>query len=861
MGYKVKLINNWNESFVKELISNGEMDLSIAYSHELLNHDFENDDGVDFDNWTSVISGSSSISILDNGGSGNSQCPQLSRVGLSNCYLTQSALTVNKLYALSFQARKISGSDPDPELFIKFGTNQTEISLTDDWTEHNSPILQCMGNSTFSIGVNSDDTAVRIDYLYLIEVTNDFIADDWVLNSGNCGYYGNIQYVSNSAGNDGQIYQYVYGQTNGRKYTLTFDAKSIVGTGRFVEYESGLFDDIIINNTEFQTFTTSFTLGTAPILPVFQADSNATENTNHIAFKNVSLKELPNEDITPSDLEVFGKIKIDPQKLIGEDFFVHTPRKVKITFVNHEFLHNFLEPEGSTQLVYTDEISYILYLNSDGEILESSNPNLFIGDTIGYSSNNVIDSKEVIIKQISKVILLILDDNDEIIFTGLIDKTKTKYDIDTISIIAYDFMYLIKILGEQLIKVVSGVSTDEYFDYIFSQTTINEFIEKIQDITGLSISSNLDFNHGAVEVTPLLQIERNLNDFVEDCYEASGTASYEMIEDMQTSSSWKWHFSGDGDEIYLYRIYINVALIKVYNDGVWVSWSINKCGAIEYTKYSFETGILSVGSTEEYVNQISVGGTSTYNVGQTRWENLYPTGIIDIMEELTKEINDDFIEDISATKNKSVENFVYYLDSADTDDEYVNFKVFKIQEDYYKNLIPINTDTYKYLDLFKTILYLNMKMFSVSGDGEISVLDKNIYDSTAPTIDISDEDLLFEFNVSGKEKKEYISEALTKVYYDFETDGIKYVFTDPGTGKTEFLDTYMKRQYKELFNLFPLFLTCKIKNNYTLEVGSTIGINHSILPSYMCGIWIISECILDEDRFTYKIKAMKYNGD
>lgn len=564
-----------------------------------------------------------------------------------------------------------------------------------------------------------------------------------------------------------------------------------------------------------------------------------------------------------SDVKVFGKIKIDPEKLMGEDFFVHTPRQVKIKFLAHEFLHNFLKPPERDIDDYSHEINYTLYTDEDGNQLFSDDADLLIGDPAPDSNGDTqeIRAKEVIIKQISKIILQVLDNDNNVIFTGLIDKAKTTYDVRTITIIAYDFMYLIKVFGKQLIKVISGITDEQSFDWIQSYLTFNELLNKIRNMTKLNISDVADFSEDSELVSTMPAFYAT----VEERAEGLNNAYF-------SESSVNWAFGETDDIAIAYKVYFIDYITYIAPDqepGEPASparWYLSRKTMVEYSKYYFDDVSFETGADYLVLDyRYKLIGIADEQIALDWWDSNIEYVHRDSKTNRTDTVTNLLFSDIGSTRYKTEDGYVFFVAPIiPTPIQRLNFAIYKIQQDYYKYLMPIFENTYTYLELLKTILYLGVKMISVNALGNIQILDKNIYDSEQDVITVDSAELgklIKPFRITAKESIDFVSEALSIVYWDFETDGAKYVYTDPETGNTELLDTYMKRQYKELYNLFPLDMSTGIrKGTADLVEGSVINVQDTNLPDYQRGLWVVREKLLDEKGRKYKIKASRFKG-
>lgn len=150
---------------------------------------------------------------------------------------------------------------------------------------------------------------------------------------------------------------------------------------------------------------------------------------------------------------------VDGEKLASWDYFRAEPREASFTLLSDNFLKDeFLNPGN--------EIEYI------------------VGEG---------DEEEVIVEGISKVFVKIYE-NEQLIFTGLVDKGDIKYDYHTFEIKCNDFIYLIAMVAEKLLAQVVSTDEDDFgrLNTVGNIFFLNEFIEN-------KIGVNINIDIGQTE--------------------------------------------------------------------------------------------------------------------------------------------------------------------------------------------------------------------------------------------------------------------------------------------------------------------------------------------------------------------------
>ena len=545
-------------------------------------------------------------------------------------------------------------------------------------------------------------------------------------------------------------------------------------------------------------------------------------------------------NISPDDLKLFGKIRVDGEKYIGDDFFMHTPREAIIPFKHNDFLMNFVgRPNPNYE--FSDELKSVLYYDIDGNVLESDNTELAIGDEI---NDVAIASKEILVQQYSKIIIQISNDsNDTPFFTGLIDKSKTDVGLYNVKLHCVDFMELIDKFGEQLIKVINGFNEDNNYDTIVSPSIIAELIDKISGMTNLSIMSDIDY----------LTAPSSVYDFGEF---PTADVIYDgidrVIKEKQRSPYYFFVYTDNSKYCYYCQIYYS-AKFSYVSGGEHLHLYLYT--NIKYFVYDMINETLD----EEWFNRLD-------DVNSVDWEE----GVDDPIEILTNWVKDvigwniDTIKEslydsigTNIIKNIIIDGYTYFVN---------NNVLGKVQQNYYSTVIPIYENTYKYKDLLRTILYLNVISLQVNGFGEIIAINKDIAGSDNVVL-MDSSRILKPYSVKGIESKDFDISPLDIVWYDFVTDGYNYAYVGDD-GKRINLDTYIKQIYNTILSTYPIELSCYIRkiNPQTGNVyyGQSIHLheriyiyNTSAISQRLWGTYVINELLLDDLGYKWKVKALK----
>ena len=523
-------------------------------------------------------------------------------------------------------------------------------------------------------------------------------------------------------------------------------------------------------------------------------------------------------------------IDYDAESYMADDFFLREPREAKIELYRDadDWLRdNFLYQNDN-------EINHVLYLDEDGSIINYNGVDP--GWQINTSPNGVeIVSKEVLIQQFSKIIVEIYDsiDNETPVFTGLVDKSQTTSTHRKITLNCIDFTGLIKIFGEQLIKILTTTEDDEYYQFIVSENIINDLLDKIKKFTKLELQVN---NNTSIYGDPDSIVLDHVNTFSEnDVYielsETSGLVSNNdpnhniygnayvpvwnntaltfklnstddsfIIFSVVQVHTWLQYYGYDYYEIFGYRIYNPIT---------------QTLGDIQY--YVYYTGSSYNGNGWSFP-QIHINAFTTFiNLRGTAYYGEDEDG------ENTVWI---------ASKNISV-NYEYTFH--------------RVYQDRYSVAIPIYADTYKYIELFKTILFLNILTIYADGNGNIFVKSKYFKDEVAgeSTI-INERDIMDGYTLGAIEKDELeMSDALEPIWYDTETEGALY----------DNLDNKMKEEFSELFiSRFPIEFNGEIRYP-SVDIGTYNDISVGSKLDFFNRYWIVVSSKLNKTGHKFKIKA------
>jgi|GEM_PF-2267825 len=506
-------------------------------------------------------------------------------------------------------------------------------------------------------------------------------------------------------------------------------------------------------------------------------------------------------------------IDYDAESYMADDFFLREPREAKIELFRDDddwLRDNFLYQNDN-------EINHVLYMDEDGTILEYEgiDPDLSIGDQL---DGGTIDDKEVLIQQFSKIIVEIWDTNSGIVFTGLVDKSQTSATHKRITLNCVDFTGLIKIFGEQLIKIIiDDPDIEDYYQFIVSINIIDELFDKIKNFTKLEITTS----NGVENYTNGIVTNNNNNLDIND---------YDIIWEPDNQ-----YYNGDVETFQDVSIFASdeEKAFIIYKCFTW-SKTYETSDPQQYTVTDFYLTILAY---EWNVDGISGVNYATYLLAYhgPPGDIVYMTAINAVKQfQTVKLMAAAFIDD------DLLINYVAINSSG-------NYDIIQITQDRYSVAIPIYADTYEYMELFKTILFLNILTIYADGNGNINVKSKYFEDEVegASTI-INERDIMDGYTLGAIEKDEIeMSDALEPIWYDTETEGALY----------DNLDNKMKEEFSELFiSRFPIEFNGSIKYN-SVDIGT---INDIIIGSkleFFDRDWIVISKQLNKTNFSTKIKA------
>jgi len=177
-------------------------------------------------------------------------------------------------------------------------------------------------------------------------------------------------------------------------------------------------------------------------------------------------------------------------------------------------------------------------------------------------------------------------------------------------------------------------------------------------------------------------------------------------------------------------------------------------------------------------------------------------------------------------------------------------------QSYYTASIPLYSNTYKYLDLIKLILFMNNITMYSNTNGVIILKRRDFNYSGATTkLYLNRSEILKPFSVNSIERNNDEIDVLNNIYYS--EDG----YVGPNG---EFLDAYMKQKYQTIFNKIPTEVSFPIRAETesgalrTIEPDSLIIISNNTpeLPRYVA----VTQYLFDKDNFIIDIKGYLYNG-
>ena len=418
-----------------------------------------------------------------------------------------------------------------------------------------------------------------------------------------------------------------------------------------------------------------------------------------IFFPTITLK---NTSIYSDGLKLVD-INYDAESYMADDFFLREPREAKIELFRDDddwLRDNFLYHNDN-------EINHVLYMDEDGTILEYEgiDPDLSIGDPL---DGGTIDDKEVLIQQFSKIIVEIWNsNNDETpVFTGLVDKSQTSATHKRITLNCIDFTGLIKIFGEQLIKILITTENEDYYQFIISPNIIDELMDKIKDFTKLE-----------------LEISNNFSNYLGTATNNNNNLELGEIAPNYTDIP-GWPFSGyNGDvEEYLSESIFASDLTKYF-----VIYRIFTFSTYEYDMYP-STQFMMYVKWSAWTQEGGIVQNTTYGYPVMLAYRDEDTGVIYPYITLNEAIN----------QFKTMMRLApSYYNATTMEINYVklnlsgNYDIIQMSQDRYSIALPIYSDTYTYMELFKTILFLNILTIYADDNGNINVKSKYFEDEVA----------------------------------------------------------------------------------------------------------------------------------
>lgn len=558
-------------------------------------------------------------------------------------------------------------------------------------------------------------------------------------------------------------------------------------------------------------------------------NSSELTNTGTPETPTYTYGELKNTFVYTDGLKLVN-INYDAESYIADDFFLRQPREAKIELFRDDddwLRDNFLYHNDN-------EINHVLYMDENGVILEYEgvDPGLSIGETL---DNGTIDAKEVLIQQFSKIIVEIYDTNKgaEPVFTGLVDKSQTSSTHRRITLNCIDFTGLIRLFGDQLIKIISGLEDDDY-KYLVSHTTVNELMDKIKDFTKLEIeysNSINDYLSPDDSITDIGILDLITDIAIPDVNDI-GTLHSNYVEGSAALYSSEQIFADSINDVFVVFTAYTYDSLYYYDDG-------SQGGVIDETT----THLIVIYKTVTASLDISAHNRIDYDLYTI--DNISGNIINQDMtgESAVNTFKNYFNSDSAFIVGESL--YIYDLNSGTT----FEYTFYDIIQSRYKLVIPIYADTYKYIELLKTILFLNILTIYANGDGDIIVINKNFTEQEAgASTTINERDIIDGYSLSAIEKDELeMSNALEKVWYDYDSEPPGLLYNN--------LDNTMKEELSELFlTRFPLEFNGDIKYS-SVDIGTINSISVGNKLKFFDRYWIIISAQLNKTSFSTKIKA------
>ena len=559
-------------------------------------------------------------------------------------------------------------------------------------------------------------------------------------------------------------------------------------------------------------------------------------NVDPLLYNGIEAADLlpgNQQTIRDTNISSLGKIEwldrelttFDPEQFIGDDFFMSQPREAKLRFLRDS--DGWLESKFKEN-DELEEINCSLYYEEDGSIIDYETINYGIDPQINIGSelgDDIVYEKEALIQQFSKYIVQIYNklsgEDNVILYTGFIDKSKTDMNSSTITLYCTDIVGVIEKFAEQLIRVVPG--DEDQYSYVVSQNIVEDFIQKIIDFTKLNLEYNNELSLYTVDDSDIIPI--NQHTFTETEHLAHdhiqvGSVEYYIYD---VWDRFTLRASANGYFV-IFGVYLAISLSgNTYNDVVEL-YAYKTYGVINDTVSGYQFFAKNLGDYDNLLNSLNTIYSDGYNIGDfSDFLHLNGTAYIDI--------NDNVV---------IAEEY-----------ELMSFNFYSVYQDYYTLAIPFYSGSYNYIDLFKTILYLNVLCIYSGGEGSINIIDKSDFENS-DLFDIHSNEILKNgYGEKGVERNTYVlSDALDNVWYDSDNDGQNI---------TE-LNAYMRSIYSDIFiNKYPLEMKCKIlrKDKFTNENKIFyIGTRFIALGN----LWTIIRVKLNSTGYYYDVSSYKIAG-
>ena len=574
-------------------------------------------------------------------------------------------------------------------------------------------------------------------------------------------------------------------------------------------------------------------------------------------------------NITPDDIRI-KDIDIDPIKFVGNDFFMREPRRCKLILMDNDdnfLLKNFIYNIDDES--YVDTLNIVLFYDEDGAIISTSGIEQEVWELwqIGdepLDNGQIIEDKEIIIQQISKIVVEVYNDT-ELQYTGLIDKASCSYDLEYVSIECVDFLWIFKTCAEQFIKTIDG----KEYNVISSFSVIMELLDKIKDITKININYTPDIDDPTswYELLNVSSIQS-----YEDVYMGTSTFSYLVSQGYTpwyvSSSAWNDINKSSG---FSYNTIINIVAPVDYYSFLILEDGIPK--VISYqagfrVAYGTSGGLNGVKAQIKIICQkYTFDGHKEYFISNKEiteilpgsHELIYETYIRGAIINYIKNFKDSGNFDVYDAYMETIESIQYcYYITKNIIYGLNRFTYTQGTQDYYSAFIPFFKDTYKYLDIIKVILFLNNITIYSSEDGTIIFANRDFnFAENSTIISVDRRYMLKPFTISATEKDDTEMEILENIYY---SEDKKDMYVGPNG---EFLDTYMKQVYQTIFNRIPTEISFKlIKTDID---GNDFDVTPQCLLQTTDDLGnelnvVVTQYGLDKNNYAFDIKGYIYKG-